>query len=61
MALRVEDINLVMRRLKEMNIPLRDQEPRDGDDGSKIAFIEPISTPNILTELVERDKEVKKD
>jgi hypothetical protein len=50
-----------MRKLKKINIPLRDEKPRDGGDGSKIAFIEPISTQNVLTELVERDREVKRE
>jgi methylmalonyl-CoA epimerase len=61
MAFRVEDILDVMERLKKMNVPLRDEKPRDGGGGSQIAFIEPISTQNVLTELVERDQEVKKD
>ncbi|HEA65501.1 MAG TPA: methylmalonyl-CoA epimerase [Desulfobacterales bacterium] len=57
-ALRVESINRAMEKLKQINIPLRDKEPRDGGDGSKIAFIEPESTQNVLTELVERKREV---
>lgn len=60
-AFRVEDIQDTMEGLKKNNIPLRDENPRDGGDGSKIAFIEPISTQNVLTELVERDREVKRD
>lgn len=60
-AYRVKDIHDAMERLKNINIPLRDEKPRDGGDGSKIAFIEPISTQNVLTELVERDQEVKRD
>lgn len=59
-AFRVEDIQDAMRKLKKINIPLRDEKPRDGGDGSKIAFIEPTSTQNVLTELVEREREVKK-
>lgn len=60
-AFRVENIDEAMGRLKKISIPLRDEKPREGGDGSKIAFIEPISTQNVLTELVERDREVKKD
>jgi methylmalonyl-CoA epimerase len=60
-AFRVENIDEAMGRLKKICIPLRDEKPREGGDGSKIAFIEPISTQNVLTELVERDREVKKD
>ena len=60
-ALRVENIQNTMQRLKKGHIPLRDENPREGGDGSKIAFLEPIATQNVLTELVERDREVKRD
>jgi len=60
-AFRVENIHHALETLKKINIPLRDEDPRDGGDGSKIAFIEPASTQNVLTELVERGREVKKD
>jgi methylmalonyl-CoA/ethylmalonyl-CoA epimerase len=58
-AFRVEDLQHTLKMLKDMNIALRDKEPRDGGDGSKIAFIEPTVTQNVLTELVERKQEVK--
>jgi methylmalonyl-CoA/ethylmalonyl-CoA epimerase len=61
LAFRVEDIHNALEQLKNMNVPLRDEKPRDGGDGSKIAFIEPLSTQNVLTELVERDREIKRD
>ena len=60
-ALRVENIQNAMEGLKRNNIRLRDENPRDGGDGSKIAFIDPIFTQNVLTELVERDREIKRD
>ena len=60
-ALRVENIEEAMEGLKKNHIQLRDENPRDGGDGSKIAFIEPVFTQNVLTELVQRDREVKKD
>ncbi len=60
-AFRVENIDDAMKRFKKIGVSLRDEKPRDGGDGAKIAFIEPISTQNVLTELVERDREVKKD
>jgi methylmalonyl-CoA epimerase len=60
-ALRVDNIHRALERFKEMNISLKDEKPRDGGDGSQIAFIEPAFTQNVLTELVERDREVKKD
>jgi methylmalonyl-CoA/ethylmalonyl-CoA epimerase len=59
-AFRVENILRTLEMLKKINIPLRDERPRNGGDGSKIAFIDPISTQNVLTELVEREREVKK-
>jgi methylmalonyl-CoA/ethylmalonyl-CoA epimerase len=58
-ALRVEDIEQAMERLREMRVPLRDTKPRDGGDDSRIAFIEPRVTQNVLTELVERKREIK--
>jgi len=58
-AFRVKDIQQTLKALKKMNIPLRDQESRDGGDGSRIAFIEPRATQNVLTELVERKQEVR--
>jgi methylmalonyl-CoA epimerase len=60
-AFRVEGILGTLERLIKMDVPLRDKKPRDGGDNSKIAFIEPASTQNVLTELVERDREVGKD
>jgi methylmalonyl-CoA/ethylmalonyl-CoA epimerase len=58
-AFRVENIKQTLKGLKEMDVPLRDKEPRDGGDGSRIAFIEPMVTQNVLTELVERKQEGK--
>lgn len=57
-AYRVEDIDGMLRSLIKMNIPLRDKQPRNGGDDSRIAFIEPGFTQNVLTELVERKREV---
>jgi methylmalonyl-CoA/ethylmalonyl-CoA epimerase len=60
-AFRVEDIDRAMEKLRKTCVLLRDQKPRDGGDESRIAFIEPTSTQNVLTELVERKREVKGD
>jgi methylmalonyl-CoA/ethylmalonyl-CoA epimerase len=57
-AFRVGDIDYTIRRLLEMHVPLRDTVPRDGGDGSRIAFIEPTFTQNVLMELVERKREL---
>ncbi len=56
-ALRVEDMGAAMERLKQISVHL-DKEPRDGADASRVAFIDPIFTQNVLTELVERQHEV---
>jgi methylmalonyl-CoA/ethylmalonyl-CoA epimerase len=58
-AMRVENIDYTMQKLKEKNIVFRDKEPRAGSDESRIAFIDPAFTQNVLTELVERKREVK--
>ena len=58
-AYRVENIHRALDTLKQMDIRLRDNEPRDGGGGSKIAFLDPASTQNVLTELVQRDQEIK--
>lgn len=57
-ALRVKDIDAVLNRLKELGVPLRDQQTRPGGDDSRIAFIDPSATQNVLTELVERKREI---
>ena len=57
-ALRVQDIDAVLDRLKEMGVPLRDKQPRPGGDDSRIAFMDPSFTQNVLTELVERKREI---
>ena len=60
-ALRIENIDHTMKKLRETNVLLRDKEPRPGGDDSRIAFIEPAFTQNVLTELVERKREVSGD
>jgi methylmalonyl-CoA epimerase len=59
MALRVDNIDRTLEEFKKKNVPLRDGVPRDGGDDSRIAFVEPAYTQNVLTELVERKREVK--
>jgi methylmalonyl-CoA epimerase len=53
-ALKVDDIEVALKRLKEKNIELIDSIPRKGAHGSKIAFLHPKSTHGVLLELVER-------
>jgi methylmalonyl-CoA/ethylmalonyl-CoA epimerase len=50
-ALKVENIEDALSRLKAKDITLIDEEPRVGVEGGKIAFIHPKSTGNVLIEL----------
>lgn len=58
LALRVEDIDEALQKMKQSGIAMRDSEPRAGGMGSKIAFSKPDSTHNVMIELVERTKEL---
>ena len=53
-AYRVTDLEAILRMMKEEKIKLRDEQPRSGGLGSKIAFIDPAETNGVLTELVQR-------
>lgn len=58
LALRVESINEALDEMKKNEIAMRDNEPRSGGLGSKIAFSKTNSTNNVILELVERSKEI---
>ena len=49
----VEDIDAALAELKAKGVRLRDETPRTGHGGSRIAFIDPASTGNVLIELAE--------
>jgi methylmalonyl-CoA/ethylmalonyl-CoA epimerase len=49
----VDDIDAALVELKGKGVMLLDEEPRIGHGGSRIAFINPESTGNILIELAE--------
>lgn len=49
----VEDIDAALMELKQKGVKLRDETPRIGHGGSRIAFIDPASTGNVLIELAE--------
>jgi methylmalonyl-CoA/ethylmalonyl-CoA epimerase len=51
LCLEVDDIEGMMKQLKEKNIRLINEEPRTGADGKKYAFIHPESTGGVLVEL----------
>jgi methylmalonyl-CoA/ethylmalonyl-CoA epimerase len=49
----VEDIDSALAELREKGVRLRDDTPRTGHGGARIAFIDPASTGNVLIELAE--------
>ena len=52
-AYRVDDIDAALAELEEAGVELIDREARIGIRGSRVAFVHPKSTGNVLTELVE--------
>jgi methylmalonyl-CoA/ethylmalonyl-CoA epimerase len=52
-CLEVEDIEGALIELKQKGMKLIDEQPRVGHANSRIAFIDPKSTGNVLIELVE--------
>ncbi|HUB10716.1 MAG TPA: methylmalonyl-CoA epimerase [Acetobacteraceae bacterium] len=49
----VADIDAALAELKQKGVKLRDETPRPGHGGSRIAFIDPSATGNVLIELAE--------
>ena len=49
----VEDIDGALAELKQKGVKLRDETPRIGHGGARIAFIDPSATGNVLIELAE--------
>ena len=49
----VEDIDAALAELKQKGVKLLDETPRIGHGGSRIAFLDPQSTDDILIELAE--------
>lgn len=49
----VENIDEALAELKQKGVALLDETPRTGHGGSRIAFLSPESTGNILIELAE--------
>lgn len=52
-CLEVEDIDGALAELRARGVTLIDQVPRPGHGGSRIAFIDPRATGNVLIELAE--------
>ena len=55
-AMRVDDIEQALERLKASGVRLIDTTPRRGAHNTRIAFIHPSSTHGVLLELVEHGK-----
>ncbi len=49
----VDDIDAALGELRQKGVSLLDETPRPGHGGSRIAFLDPRSTGNILIELAE--------
>ena len=49
----VEDIDSALAELKAKGVKLQDETPRIGHGGSRIAFLDPSATGNVLIELAE--------
>jgi methylmalonyl-CoA/ethylmalonyl-CoA epimerase len=49
----VADIDAALSELRAKGVKLRDETPRIGHGGARIAFIDPVSTGNVLIELAE--------
>lgn len=50
---RVGDIREVLDHLKDLGVPLVDEEPRPGSRGTTVAFVHPKGFGGVLVELVE--------
>ncbi|MCB2228831.1 MAG: VOC family protein [Desulfarculaceae bacterium] len=60
-AYRVESLEEAMAQCEATGVALRDSGPRPGGDDSRIIFLQPADTQNVLTELVERSREITGD
>ena len=52
-AVRVDNIEQALERLKKAGVRLIDEKPKQGAHNTRIAFIHPASTHGVLMELVE--------
>jgi len=52
-CLEVDDIDAALAELRQKDVRLIDETPRIGHANSRIAFLDPASTGNLLIELVE--------
>ena len=54
LAIRVDDLDKALEKLKAQGVRLIDEKPRKGAGGARIAFLHPAATGGILLELSER-------
>jgi methylmalonyl-CoA/ethylmalonyl-CoA epimerase len=52
-AYAVEDIDATLESLRSAGFRLIDEQPRKGIRGSRVAFVHPAATGDVLTEIVE--------
>jgi methylmalonyl-CoA epimerase len=52
-AYQVEDIEAVLRTLRDQGVRLIDETPRTGIRGCQVAFLHPSASGGVLTELVQ--------
>jgi methylmalonyl-CoA epimerase len=55
-AVRVDNIESAIERLKAAGVRLIDETPRRGAHNTRVAFIHPSSTHGVLLELVQHDE-----
>ena len=55
-AFEVDDLEAVLRRLRDAGTPLVDEHPRPGAGGTRVAFLHPRAAGGVLVELVEKGK-----
>ena len=56
-AVRVDDINASLAKLKEQGARLIDEQPRAGAEGCLVAFVHPAASGGVLLELVEKKQD----
>jgi len=55
-AVRVDNIEQALERLKTAGVRLIDEKPKRGAHNTRIAFVHPASTHGVLMELVEHEE-----